>query len=62
VVTWDARFEPVVAEIFGVFSGVKSAIKLMVPFVISAVVAYRLLDIGMDLGVESAAAFGSRPQ
>ena len=51
-----------VAEIFGVFSGVKSAIKLMVPFVISAVVAYRLLDIGMDLGVESAAAFGSRPQ
>jgi len=62
VVTWDARFEPVVAEIFWVFSGVKSAIKSMVPFVISAVVAYRLLDIGMDLGVESAAAFGSRSQ
>jgi hypothetical protein len=62
VVTWDARFKPVVAKILPVFSGVKSAIKLMVPFVISAVVAYRLLDIGMDLGVESAAAFGSRPQ
>jgi hypothetical protein len=61
VVTWDARFEPVVAEIW-VFSGMKSAIKLMVPFVISAVVAYRLLDIGMDLSVESAAAFGLRPQ
>jgi hypothetical protein len=45
-----------------VFSDVKSAIKLMVPFVISAVVAYRLLDIGMDLGVEGAAAFGLRPQ
>jgi hypothetical protein len=51
-----------VAEILRVFTGVKLAIKSMVPFVISAVVAYRLLDIGMDLGVESAAAFGSRPQ
>jgi hypothetical protein len=52
----------VVVGIFSVFFGVKLAIKLMVPFVISAVVAYRLLDIRMDLGVESAAAFGSWPQ
>jgi hypothetical protein len=44
------------------FSGLKSGIKLMLPFVISAVVAYRLLEIGMDLGAESAVAFGSRPQ
>ena len=47
-----------VAEISSMFSGVKLAIKLMVPFVISAVVAYRLLDSSMDLGVESAVAFG----
>ena len=52
----------VVVGIFSVFFGVKLAIKLMVPFVISAVVAYRLLDIGMDLGAESAVAFGSWPQ
>jgi hypothetical protein len=41
---------------------VKSAIKLLVPFVLSVVVAYRLLDIGMDLGAEGAIAFGSWPQ
>ena len=40
---------------------VKSTIKPVAPFVISAVVAYRLLeiDIEMDLGVESAAVLGS---
>jgi hypothetical protein len=52
----------VVAESFAVFSGFKSGIKSRVSFVIFAVVAYRLLDIGMDLGVESDVAFGSRPQ
>jgi hypothetical protein len=55
-----------VAAIFLVVSGLKMRIKLMVWFVISVVVAYRLLDIGMymnlPLGVESAAAFGSQPQ
>jgi hypothetical protein len=45
-----------------VFPGLKTGIKSRVLFVIFAVVAYRLLDIGMDLGVESAVAFGSRPQ
>jgi hypothetical protein len=44
------------------FSGTKSTIKSLVPFVIAVVVAYRLLDIGMDLGVESAVAFVSQPQ
>jgi hypothetical protein len=34
----------------------------MVLFVLSAVVAYRLLDIGMDLRAEGAVAFGSWPQ
>jgi hypothetical protein len=51
-----------VAEILSVFFDGKSAIKLMVPFVISSVVAYRLHNIGMDLGVESAITFGSWPQ
>ena len=55
-----------VAAIFPVLSGLKMGIELMVPFVISVVVAYRLLDIGTDmdlhLGAESAAAFGSQPQ
>jgi hypothetical protein len=45
-----------------VLAGMKSSIKSLVLFVISAVVAYRLLDLGMDLGVESAVAFGSQPQ
>jgi hypothetical protein len=45
-----------------VFSGLKSGVKLRVLFVIFLVVAYRLLDTGMDLGAESAVAFGSRPQ
>jgi hypothetical protein len=49
-----------------VFSSLKSGVKLRVPFVISLVVAYRLLDTGMDLGValgaESAVVFGSWPQ
>jgi hypothetical protein len=49
-------------EVLRVFSGLKSAIKLMVPFVLSVVVAYRLLDIGMDLRAEGAVAFGSWPQ
>jgi hypothetical protein len=44
------------------FSGTNSTIKSLVLFVISAVVAYRLLDIGTDLGVESAVAFVSQPQ
>jgi len=48
--------------VVAVFPGLKSGIKLRVPFVISLVVAYRLLYIGMDLGVESAIAFGSQPQ
>ena len=52
----------VVAEVLRVFSGLKSAIKSMVLFVLSAVVAYRLLDIGMDLRAEGAVAFGSWPQ
>jgi hypothetical protein len=54
----------------GVFRLEISDSKLRVPFVISLVVAYRLLDTGMDLrvdlgvnlGVESAVAFGSKPQ
>jgi hypothetical protein len=45
-----------------VFSGLKFGVKLRVLFVIFLVVAYRLLDTGMDLGAESAVAFGSRPQ
>jgi hypothetical protein len=49
-----------------VLSDLKSGIKLRVLFVISLVVAYRLLDTGMDLGVdldaESAVVFGSWPQ
>jgi hypothetical protein len=53
------------------FSDLKMVIKLMVSFVISTVVAYRLLDIGTDmdldfdlnLGVGSAAAFfGAQPR
>jgi hypothetical protein len=56
----------VAAAILPMFSGLKSGIKLMLAFVISTDVAYRLLEIGwdldMDLGVESAMAFGSRPQ
>jgi hypothetical protein len=46
-------------KFFPVFFGMKLAIKLMLPFVISPVVAYRLLDVGMDLGAEGAVAFGS---
>jgi hypothetical protein len=52
----------VVADVLRVFPRLKSGIKSRVSFVISSVVAYRLLDIGMDLGVESAVAFGSRLQ
>jgi hypothetical protein len=60
-----------VAAIFPMFSDLKMVIKLMVSFVISTVVAYRLLDIGTDmdldfdlnLGVGSAAAFfGAQPR
>jgi len=45
-----------------VLRGMKCMIKSLVLFVISAVVAYRLLDIGMDLGVEHAVTFVSQPQ
>jgi hypothetical protein len=41
---------------------VQSMIKSTVPFVISAVVAYRLLNIGMGLGAGSAVALGSWSQ
>ena len=45
---------------------VLSGLKVRVQFVIFLVVAYRLLeigvDLGMDLGVENAVAFGSRSQ
>jgi len=49
-----------------VLSGLKAGIKVRVQFVIFLVVAYRLLeigvDLGMDLGVGNAVAFGSRSQ
>lgn len=49
-----------------VLSGLKAGVKVRVQFVIFLVVAYRLLeigvDLGMDLGVENAVAFGSRSQ
>jgi hypothetical protein len=45
-----------------VFSALKPKLTSRVPFVISLVVAYRLLEIGVDLDVENAVAFGSRPQ
>jgi hypothetical protein len=54
--------EPSGQNVQRVFSGLKSGVKLRVLFVIFLVVAYRLLDTGMDLGAESAVAFGSRPQ
>ena len=51
------RLNAVVAEVLRVFFGLKSPIKSMVSFVLSMVVAYRLLDAGMDLGAEGAVAF-----
>ena len=49
-----------------VFSGLKPKLTSRVQFVIFLVVAYPLLEIGVDLGmdldVENAIAFGSRPQ
>ena len=49
-----------------VFSGLKPKLPSRVQFVIFLVVAYPLLEIGVDLGmdldVENAVAFGSRPQ
>ena len=49
-----------------VLSALKAGVKVRVPFVIFLVVAYRLLeigvDLGMDLGVENAVTFGSRSQ
>ena len=49
-----------------VFSALKPKLTSRVQFVIFLVVAYRLLEIGVDLGmdldVENAVAFGSRPQ
>ena len=57
---------PGINAVLRVLSGLKAGIKVRVPFVIFLVVAYRLLeigvDLGMDLGVENAVAFGSRPQ
>ena len=57
---------PGINAVLRVLSGLKAGVKLRVPFVIFLVVAYRLLeigvDLGMDLGVENAVAFGSRPQ
>jgi hypothetical protein len=45
-----------------VFSALKPKLTSRVQFVIFLVVAYPLLEIGVDLGVENAVAFGSRPQ
>jgi hypothetical protein len=55
---------PGINAVLRVLSGLKAGVKVRVQFVIFPVVAYRLLeigvDLGMDLGVENAVAFGSR--